>query len=182
MAGPFPDAASAKFPLLVPDEHRAFDQRPLRDYVGIVHLEPHHLQLVLDVARENELQPIEMFGKELKPIATIDIARDFLTQVRHVADPALPVDETGNGIAGSLRRGDDRCAIMKSDVAQLEWNVMAFQDVPDGDAERRPGKLNQREHAGYMNEGGQKLQGRGEGNLPRVSRIRYRIESYLLLE
>ncbi len=42
---------------------------------------------------------------------------------------------------------------MKRDIAQFEWNVMAFQDVPDRDAERRPGKLNQREHAGYMTEG-----------------------------
>jgi hypothetical protein len=36
---------------------------------------------------------------------------------------------------------------------QLERNVMAFQDVLDRNAEWRPGKLNQREHAGYMNEG-----------------------------
>ena len=42
---------------------------------------------------------------------------------------------------------------MKGDVVQLEGNAMAFQDVPDRDAERRPGKLNQREHADYMDEG-----------------------------
>ena len=41
---------------------------------------------------------------------------------------------------------------MKRDVVQLEWNVMAFQDVPDRKAERRPGKLNQREYVGYIYE------------------------------
>lgn len=135
------------------DEHRAFDQRALRDHVGIVHLEPHRLQLLLDVARENELQPVEPLWKEAESIATIDVARDFLVPFRHIADPALPVDEAGNGVAGSLRRSDDRSAIMKGNVVQCERNVMVVQDVLDRDAERRPGELNQREHAGYMNEG-----------------------------
>lgn len=55
MTGPLLDAALTELPLLVADEHRAFDQRALRDHVGIVHLEPHRLQLLLDVARENGL-------------------------------------------------------------------------------------------------------------------------------
>lgn len=142
------------------DEHRAFDQRALRDHVGIVHLEPHHLQLLLDIARENELQPIEPLRKEVESIPSIDVACDLLPQVRHVADPVFPIDEAGNGVAGSLRRGDDRRAIMKGNVVQCERNVMVFQDVPDRDAERRPGKLNQREHAGYMNEGVRKFNAR----------------------
>ena len=95
MAGPYFDAASAKFPFLVRDHHDPLQERALRDHVGIVHLESHHLQFLLDVARENELEPIEVFGEELKPIATIYIGRDFLAQVRHVTDPALPADETG---------------------------------------------------------------------------------------
>ena len=69
-------------------------------------------------------------------------------------NPALPVDEAGDGVVGSLRRGDDRRAIVEGNVAQLERNVMAFQDVPDRDAERRPGKLNERKHGVYMTEAG----------------------------
>jgi len=134
LSGPFQDAALSKLPLLVADEHRAFDQRAFGDHVGIIYLKPHHFQLVLDVARENELESIEVFGKELKPIAMIYIARDFLAQVRHVTDPALPLSETGAGYAVPLRRGDDRRTIMKGDVVQLEGNVLAFQDAPDRDA------------------------------------------------
>jgi hypothetical protein len=37
--------------------------------------------------------------------------------------------------------------------------VMAFQDVADRNAERRPGELNQREHGAYMKQTRQKLQG-----------------------
>lgn len=161
LSSPFPDAAPPEFPLLVADEHCAFDQRALRDHVGIVYLKPHHLQLLLDVAREDELQSVEPFRKEVESIVAIDVASHFLAQFRHIADPALPVDKAGNGVAGSLCRVDDRRAIMKGDVVQLERNAMAFQDVPDCDAERRPGKLNQREHAGHMNEGDKKLQGLG---------------------
>lgn len=122
-------------------------------HIGVVHLKPHHLQLVLDVAREKELQPIETFGKEIESIATIDVPCDFLLQVRYVGAPAFPVDEVGSGVARSFCRGDDRRAIMKGDVVQLEGNVIAFQDVPDRNTEQQPEKLNQREHVGYMNEG-----------------------------
>ena len=135
------------------DEHRAFDQRAFRDHVGIVHLEPHRLQFVFNVAGEDELNTLELGREQVEREPPIDVPRDLLPKVRYIADPALPVDQAGNRVSPALRRGDDRRPIMVGDVAQLEGNVMAFQDVPDRDAERRPGKLDQREHAGYMNEG-----------------------------
>ncbi len=153
LGGPFPDTAFSKLPLLVANEHRAFDQRAFGDHVGIVHFKPYHLHLALDVTRENDLNSLELFREQVEREPPIDVPRDLLAQVRHVADPALPVDEAGDRVAGSLRRCDDRRAVMKGDVAQLEGNVMVFQDVPDRNAERRPGKLNQREPVVYMTKG-----------------------------
>jgi len=152
LSGPFPDAALSELPLLVANEHRAFDQRAFGDHVGIVYLKPHRLQFVLNVAGENELNSLELFREQVEGEATINVPCDFLAQVRHIADPAFPVDEAGNGVAGSLCRSDDRRAIMKGDVVQLEGNVMAFQDVPDRNTEQRSEKLNQREHGAYMTE------------------------------
>ena len=42
---------------------------------------------------------------------------------------------------------------MVGDVLEAKRNVMARQDVPDGDAEGGPRKLDEGEHGGYMNEG-----------------------------
>lgn len=41
---------------------------------------------------------------------------------------------------------------MKGDVAQPKRDGIPFKDMPHGDAERRPGKLNEREHGVYMTE------------------------------
>jgi hypothetical protein len=35
-------------------------------------------------------------------------------------------------------------------IVESKWNAMARQDVPDRDAEGRPGKLEEGEHGGYM--------------------------------
>jgi hypothetical protein len=42
---------------------------------------------------------------------------------------------------------------MKGNVVQCEGNVMALEDVPDRNSERRPRKLNQLKHGAYMTEG-----------------------------
>ena len=41
---------------------------------------------------------------------------------------------------------------MIGDVAQPKRDGIPFKDMPHGDAERRPGKLNEREHGSYMTE------------------------------
>ena len=41
---------------------------------------------------------------------------------------------------------------MKGDVAKTKRDAVPFKDMPHGDAERRPGKLNEREHGAYMPE------------------------------
>lgn len=41
---------------------------------------------------------------------------------------------------------------MVGDVVEAKRNVMACQDVPDGDAEGGPGKLDEGEHGVYMTE------------------------------
>lgn len=41
---------------------------------------------------------------------------------------------------------------MVGDVVEAKRNAMARQDVPDGDAEGGPGKLDEGEHGTYMKE------------------------------
>ena len=43
---------------------------------------------------------------------------------------------------------------MKGDVAQPKRDAVLSEDMPHGDTERRPGKLNEREHGVYMTEAG----------------------------
>jgi|GEM_PF-4941919 len=50
----------------------------------------------------------------------------------------------------ALRRAGDRTPIMKGDVVEPKRNAMARQDVPDGDSEGGPRKLDQGEHGVYM--------------------------------
>ena len=116
VGGPFPDASLSEFPLFVADEHCAFDQRAFRDHVGIVHLKPHRLQLVFNVAGEDELESIEVLGKELKSIAPIDVPRDLLSEIRGVAESTFPIDDARHAMSSPLCGGDDGGAI-------VEWNV-----------------------------------------------------------
>lgn len=92
MGGPFPDASSSKLPFLVANEQRPFDERASRNHLGIVHLEPHHLQLVLDIAGEDQLEAIKVFGKEVKPIALIHVMRHLLTKIRYVENPTRSIE------------------------------------------------------------------------------------------
>ena len=48
---------------------------------------------------------------------------------------------------------------MKGDVAKTKRDAVPLKDMPHGDAERRPGKLNEREHGAYMPEAGKKFNG-----------------------
>lgn len=94
-----------------------------------------------------------MLGKEVELITSIHVMRHLLPEIRDVADPAFPVDQAGHRVPPALRRFDDRCALMVGDVVKAKRNAMARQDVPDRDAEGRPGKLDEGEHASHMNEG-----------------------------
>lgn len=60
---------------------------------------------------------------------------DLLTEIRDIADPALPVDQARHCVAMPLRRVDDRRPIMVGDVLEAKRNAMAGQYVPDGNAE-----------------------------------------------
>lgn len=70
--------------------------RSLRGRVGITYisftLNPHHPQIVLGIAQENQLELIEAFGEEAKPITLVHIMRPLLSEIREIADPAIPVD------------------------------------------------------------------------------------------
>ncbi len=78
---------------------------------------------------------------------------NFLSEVRDIADPALPVDQAGHRMPLALRRVDDRSPIMAGDVVASKRNAMARQDMADCDAEGGPRKLDEGEYGGYMNEG-----------------------------
>ncbi len=152
VAGPFPDASSSELPFLVANQHRPFDEGTCQNHIRIIYFELHHLQLVLDIAGENQLEPIEVFGKEAKPITPIYKMRHLLSEIRDVANPALPIDQAGHRMALALRRVDDRRPIMVGDVVKTKRNTMACQDVFDGDAEGGPRKLDESEHGAYMTE------------------------------
>lgn len=89
--------------------------------------------------------------------------RSFLSEIRDVADPALPVDQARHCVTLALRRVDDRRPIMVGDVVEFKRNTMARQDVLDRDAEGGPRKLDQGEHGVYMKEvGGNFKDGKGK--------------------
>jgi len=142
MTGPLLDAALPELPLLVADEHRAFGKRALGEYVGIVHLKPHHLQLVLDVARQDELQTFELFRKQVEHEAPIDVPRDLLSEIRGIAEGMVPIDEAGHAVPTPIRGGNNRSAIVEGNVAQTKRNPVPFEHALHGEGEWGPGKLN----------------------------------------
>jgi len=152
VGGPFLNASPSELPFLVANEHCPLDEGAGWNDVGVVDLESHRLEIVLDIAGENQLEPINLFGKEVQLIAPIHVPRHLLSEIREVADAALPVDQAGHRMALTIRRFDDGSSIMVGDVVEAKWNAMAGQDVPDGDAERGPRKLDEGEHGAFMKE------------------------------
>lgn len=152
MAGPFLETAIPEPPFLVSDQHDPFDQRSCRDDIAVVDLEPHHLQVILNVARENELNAFDFFRKQVERIAPIDIPRNLLTKISDIADGLFPIDHTGHCVATSVRGFNNGGPPMIRDIAQPKWDGIPFKDMPHGDAKRRPGKLDEREHGAYMTE------------------------------
>jgi hypothetical protein len=51
--------------------------------------------------------------------------RHLLSEIRDIADPALPIDQAGHRVTLALRRFDDRSPIMVGDVVEPKWNAMA---------------------------------------------------------
>ena len=123
-----------------------------RDDIAVVDLEPHHLQVVFDIAREDELNTLDLFRKQVKRITPIDIPRDLLTKISDIADGLLPIDHTGHCVATPVRGFNNGVSLMIADVAQPKRDAVPFEDMPHRDAKRRPGKLNEREHGVYMTE------------------------------
>ena len=152
MAGPFLETALPKLPFFVSDQHDSFDQRSCRDDIAVVDLESHHLQVIFNVAGEDELNALDLFRKQVERIAPIDIPRDLLSKVRDIADGLFPIDHTGHRVAASIRGSDNGGPLVKGDVAQTKRDAVPFKDMSYGNAERRPGKLDEREHGVYMTE------------------------------
>ena len=173
MAGPFRETALSELPFLVSDQHDSFDQRSCRDDVAVVDLEPHHLQVVFDIAREDELNTLDLFREQFERIAPIDIPGDLLTEISDIADSLLPIDQTGHRVATSVRGFNNGASLMIGDVAQPKRDAVPSEDMPYGDAERRSGKLDEREH-GYDGSG-KKLQYRGKSRNEPAIRISYRV-------
>lgn len=152
MAGPFLETALPELPFLVSDQHDLFNQRSCRDDIAVVDLEPHHLQVVFDIAREDELNTLDLFWKQVERIAPIDIPRDLLTEISDIADSLLPVNHTGHRVATSVRGFDNGGPLVIGDVAKAKRDAVLFKDMPYRDAKRRPGELDEREHGVYMTE------------------------------
>ena len=136
MAGPFLETALPELPFFVSDQHDPFDQRSCRDDIAVVDLESHHLQVVFDIARENELNALDLFRKQIELIAPIDILRDLLSKVRDIADGLFPIDHTGHCVAASVRGSDNGGPLVKGDVAQPKRDAVPFKDMSHRDAKR----------------------------------------------
>lgn len=152
MGGPFLNTSSSELPFLVANEHRPFDERAGWNHVGVVDLKAHRLEIVLDIAGENQLEPINLFGKEVESITPIHVPRYLLSEIRDIADRSLPVDQAGHRMALAFRGFDDRRSIMVGDVLDPKRNMVSGQDVPDGDGEGGPRKLDKGEHGTFMKE------------------------------
>lgn len=50
VGGPFSDASSSEFPLLVANEHRPFDEGAGWNHIRIVHFETYRFQIILNIA------------------------------------------------------------------------------------------------------------------------------------
>ena len=167
LARPCLDTALPELPFLVPDQHDPFDQGSCRDDVAVVDLEPHHLQVILNIAREDELNALELFREQIQFVAPIHVSRDLLSKVRDIADGLFPIDHTRHRVASSIRGFDNGDPLVKGDVFQTKRDAVPFKDMPHGDAERRPGKLDEREHGVYMTEAGEKFNGEENLNMTR---------------
>jgi hypothetical protein len=55
-------------------------------------------------------------------------------------------------VAVPVRGSDNGGSLVKGDVAQTKRDAVPFKDMPHGNAERRPRKLNERKHGVYMTE------------------------------
>ncbi len=95
---------------------------------------------------------LDLFRKQVERIAPIDIPRNLLTKVSHITDGLFPIDHTGHRVATSVRGFDNGGPFMIGDVAQPKRDAVPFKDMSHGNAERRPRKLNEREHGVYMTE------------------------------
>ena len=152
MAGPFLETTLSELPFLMSDQHDPFDQRSCRDNIAVVDLEPHHLQVIFDIAREDELNALELFREQVERIAPIDIPCNLLTKISDIADGLFPIDHAWHRVATSVRGFNNGGPLMIRDIAQPKRNGVLFKDMSHRDAKRRPGKLNEREHGVYMTE------------------------------
>ena len=152
MACPFLETALPELPFLVSDQHDSFDHGSCRDDIAVVDLESHHLQVIFDIAREDELNALDLFREQVEAVAPIDMPGDLLSKVSDIADGLLPVDHAGHRVATSVRGFNNGASLVIGDVAQPKRDAVPSEDMPHGDAERRPGKLNEREHGVYMTE------------------------------
>ena len=152
MTCPFLKATLSELPFLVSDKHDSFDHGSCRDDIAVVDLEPHHLQVILNIAREKELNALELFWKQVKFVALINVPCDLLSEVRDIADGLFAIDHTGHCVATSVGGFNNGGPLVIGNVAKPKRDVVPFKDVPHGDAEWRPGKLDEREHGVYMTE------------------------------
>ena len=65
--------------------------------------------------------------------------RNLLSEIRDIADPALPIDQAGHRVALALGCCDDWISMMVGDVVEAKRNTMARQNVPDRNAEEGQG-------------------------------------------
>ena len=85
-------------------------------------------------------------------VQTTGATSDLLTEISDIADSLLPIDHTGHCVATPVGGFNNGCPFVKGDVAKAKRNAVLFKDTPHGNAERRPLKLNEREHGVYMPE------------------------------
>lgn len=120
VTGPFLDEAFSELPFLVTDQHDALDQWSGGNHIGIVQVEPHHLQIGLKIARQNQLDAFERVREKAKLEASINVARNFLPKICPVTDRLFPIDDTGQRMAAPMCGLDNGSPLVIGDVAKAE--------------------------------------------------------------
>ncbi len=136
------------------DHHHALDQGAGGNHIAVSHFEFRHLKVVLNIARQDQLNALKLFWKQIEAVAPVNVACDFLPKIRDIADRVLPIDQTGHRMTMPVCRPDNRGPFVVGEIAKPKRDAVPFKDMSHGDAEWRPRKLDEREHGVYMTEAG----------------------------
>ena len=146
VSSPLPDAALAELPLFEPGQHDTFNERKRWDDIAVVDLEADPFEVIFDVAGQDGLNAFFVSREQAKFEFAVDVARDLLSEVGEIGDGGSAIDQAGNCVGAAFCCANNGIALLRRDVLDAVRNPIAFEDAANGDAKRRPGKLDECDH------------------------------------